>query len=249
MPKLNEYLGGLVSEIASARKMADLQTVQIAKEYAQDDLLKHFSIPRMKVSSVDLTVPFAQAGASAKMSFKEFMYDEIITVAKADYDPSDETNDKILKDYLYSLEPEYNKITASLKTGERNYPYAASAYGSDTRTQTLIVPDDHPLIKEGTFDHLTKQILSFCGNNFGWMKTTDESLFLKSIRNRMIIEYENQIKEPTTQNSEIIVEASQLMKIDPKYLIYAKMTITESGMEWSKYENLNGDIVETLIPE
>ncbi len=89
MPKLNEYLGGLVSEIVSARKMADLQTVQTAKEYAQDDLLKHFSVPRMKVSSVDLTVPFAHAGASAKMSFKEFIYDEITSVAKTDYDSSD----------------------------------------------------------------------------------------------------------------------------------------------------------------
>jgi hypothetical protein len=39
------------------------------------------------------------------------------------------------------------------------------------------------------------------------------------------------------------------MKIDPKYLIYAKMNITESGMEWSRYEDINGKPVETLIPE
>lgn len=57
MPKLNEYLGGIVSEIANSRKMADLQTLQIAKEYAQDEMLKNFSIPRMKIGTVDLTIP------------------------------------------------------------------------------------------------------------------------------------------------------------------------------------------------
>ena len=248
MPKLNEYLGGLVSEIASARKMADLQTVQIAREYAKDDMLKHFSIPRMKVSSVDLTIPFAQAGASAKMSFKEFIYDEITSVAKADYDLSDDTNDKILKDYLYSLEPDYNKIVLSIQSDEKKYTDTTAVYRLDTQTQSSIVAEDHPLIKSGTFDAISKQILAFCGNNFMWMRTTDENLFFQSIRNRMIVEYENSIKN-TTSTSEVIVEASQLMKIDPKYLIYAKMTITESGMEWSKYENIDGDIVETLIPE
>jgi hypothetical protein len=39
------------------------------------------------------------------------------------------------------------------------------------------------------------------------------------------------------------------MSIDPKYLIYAKMSVSEAGMEWSRYEDINGNIIETLIPE
>ncbi|MFX6808023.1 hypothetical protein ABTH26_20155, partial [Acinetobacter baumannii] len=79
------------------RKMADIQTLEIAKEYAQDDLLKHFSVPRMKVGTVELTVPFAKAAASPVLSFAEFTYDEILKAAKTDYDASDVKNDKELK--------------------------------------------------------------------------------------------------------------------------------------------------------
>jgi hypothetical protein len=103
MPKLNEYLGGIVSEIISARRMADLQTLQIAKEYAQDDLLKHFSIPRMKIGTVDLTIPFATGGKSIK-NFNEFTYDEITKTAGTDYDASDTKNDQNLKSVLLNME-------------------------------------------------------------------------------------------------------------------------------------------------
>jgi len=239
MPKLNEYLGGLVSEITSARKIADLQTLQIAKEYAKDDLLKHFSIPRMKIGSIDLTVPFAHAGNSSKMSFKDFIYDEITTVAKKEYDFTDQQNDQLLKNTLADYEPDYNKIVLSIKR--------ESAISENPGLQTVI-PDDHPLVINRTFDDLSKRIISFC-RSFIWAQNTNLDLLLFSIRNRMISEYEKSSNENTLPNSDVIVETSQLVKIDPKYLIYAKMNVTESGMEWSRYEDINGNIIETLTPE
>lgn len=248
MPKLNEYLGGLVSEIVSARKMADLQTVQTAKEYAQDDLLKHFSVPRMKVSSVDLTVPFAHAGASAKMSFKEFIYDEITSVAKTDYDSSDTKSDQVLKDFLSDLEMDYHKTILRSKISAAENIEKAEELGV-RRLEAKAAAYDYP-IKKGIFDDFSKRITSFYESldNASWNQTDVELLYL-SLQNRMIKEYQNTIKEVATQTSEVVVEASHLMKIDPKYLIYAKVNITEAGMEWSRYEDINGKLVETLIPE
>jgi len=248
MPKLNEYLGGLVSEIASARKMADMQTVQIAQEYAQDDLLKHFSIPRMKVSSVDLTVPFAHAGLAPKMSFKEFVYDEIISVAKTDYDPSDKNSDQRLKDFLSDLEMDYNKTILRSKISVAENRERAE----ELRMRKLIeqaAAYDYP-IKKGIFDEFSQKIIAFYESldNANWDYTDSELLSL-SVYTRILKEYQNTITDVSTQTSEVVVEASQLMKIDPKYLIYAKMNITESGMEWSRYEDINGEPVETLIPE
>jgi len=248
MPKLNEYLGGLVSEIASARKMADMQTVQIAQEYAQDDLLKHFSIPRMKVSSVDLTVPFAHAGLAPKMSFKEFVYDEIISVAKTDYDPSDKNSDQRLKDFLSDLEMDYNKTILRSKISVAENIERAE----ELRMRKLIeqaAAYDYP-IKKGIFDEFSQKIIAFYESldNANWDYTVSELLSL-SVYTRILKEYQNTITDVSTQTSEVVVEASQLMKIDPKYLIYAKMNVTESGMEWSRYEDINGEPVETLIPE
>lgn len=227
MPKLNEYLGGIVSEIASARKMADLQTVQIAQEYAKDDLLKHFSIPRMKVGTVDLTIPFATAENSIPKIFRNFMYDEIIKVAKTDYNSTDTKNDQSLKDFLVDLEVYYKD--AIKKVQSENTP-------TITNKQLEY------------FEIIPTYTLEFCLTlpNFKW-KQTDKNLFLQSISNKMFSEARKVIER--TQDFEIIVEASQLMALDTKCLIYAKMSITEAGMEWSRYEDINGNIIETLIPE
>lgn len=245
MTKLNEYLGGLVSEIVSARKMADLQTVQTAKEYAEDDLLKHFSIPRMKISSIDLTVPFAHSGIAAKMSFKDFVYDEITSVAKTDYDSSDAISDQSLKEFLSDLEIEYNKTILKLKIAVAENQELESKLDA----KAMIKARDYSFRKE-SFDDLSRKIISFYESlgNVSWAKTDYDILSL-SLVNRMTGESQSNINGTTAQENEVIVEASQLMKIDPKYLIYAKMTITEAGMEWSNYENMNGDVVKTLIPE
>ncbi|AZB19153.1 hypothetical protein EG352_15910 [Chryseobacterium indologenes] len=227
MPKLREYLGGIVSEIAEARKMTDLQTVQIAKEYAQDDLLKHFSIPRMKVGSVDLTIPFATAGNSPKMIFRDFMYDEIIKVAKTDYDATDLKSDQSLKEFLIKQEPAYHDILTKIR---------------DENTPTLTIDQISYL------EPISKVTVEFCKSlsNFSW-KYVNPDTFYKSISNRLILETKRVIEK--IEDQEIIVEASKLMQLDVKCLIFAKMSVSEAGMEWSRYEDINGNIVETLIPE
>ncbi|MBK1894555.1 hypothetical protein [Chryseobacterium paridis] len=227
MPKLNEYLGGIVSEIATARKMADLQTVQIAKEYAQDDLLKHFSIPRMKVGTVDLTIPFATAGGSTPMVFRDFLYDEIIKVAKTDYDPSDTKNDQSLKAFIVDLEVYYNDALKKVR---------------DDNTTTITDSQIQ------YFEIIPKYTKEFCRSlpNFKWVQT-DPEFFQQSISNRVIREARKVIEK--TEDYDIIVEASKLMQLDVKCLIYAKMSVSEAGMEWSRYEDINGNVIETLIPE
>ena len=63
MPTLNEYLGGIFSSITDARVMADVQTVQVAEQYARHDLLKHFAVPRMRIGDIELTKPVARFDA------------------------------------------------------------------------------------------------------------------------------------------------------------------------------------------
>ena len=227
MPKLSEYLGGLVSEIASARQLADLQTVQIAKEYAKDDLLKHFSIPRMKIGTVDLTVPFAKAGNAFPKIFREFAYEEIISIAKTDYNAADAKNDQRLRTFLIETEVEYDDVLKRIQSEN-------TSKISDLQVQY--------------FEFLPKNILAFCERleNFNWTQT-DPKTFQKNMESRIISEARKVIEK--TEDTEIIVEASKLMQLNPNCLVFAKMSISEAGMEWSRYENINGEIVETLIPE
>lgn len=227
MPTLNEYLGGIVSEIASARKMADLQTIQIAREYAKDELLKNFSVPRMKIGTVDLTIPFAQAGSLPVLQLRNFAYDEITKVLKTNYDPSDRESDLHLRKALIELESEYNEIIDQLTSQEIKNVYPRY---------------------EKYFGNIVYRIAEICESlpNIYWKETSIETL-RESLLSRTIYEAKKVI-EKIPDNS-VIVEASKLMELDPKCLIYAKMSISETGMEWSRYEDIDGNIVETLIPE
>ncbi|MFP4065754.1 MAG: hypothetical protein ACLFS0_09675, partial [Bacteroidales bacterium] len=66
MVKLRDYIGSIVASIAEARVMSDVQTVEVAEQYARHELLKHFSVPRMRIEDVELTIPVALAAADPK---------------------------------------------------------------------------------------------------------------------------------------------------------------------------------------
>jgi|SRR5215212_1118466 len=59
---LSDYLAHVFSEIARARDMADRYTKEIAVVYAKDEVLRHFSVPRFKLSKMDLTMPVLVSG-------------------------------------------------------------------------------------------------------------------------------------------------------------------------------------------
>lgn len=60
---LADYTGYIFLEIIKAREMADRHSRQLAETYAQDPVLRHFSVPRFKVSKMDLTIPVLISGA------------------------------------------------------------------------------------------------------------------------------------------------------------------------------------------
>jgi hypothetical protein len=54
---LSDYLAFVFSEISRARDMADRYSKEIALLYAKDDVLRHFSVPRFKLSKLELNMP------------------------------------------------------------------------------------------------------------------------------------------------------------------------------------------------
>jgi|UPI000646D09F hypothetical protein len=57
MIKLSDYLNYLNNEIIQARKKADENAIEIAKEYAQHEYLKFFKVPRYSLPSVKMDIP------------------------------------------------------------------------------------------------------------------------------------------------------------------------------------------------
>lgn len=66
--RLGDYTGFLLQEMLRARELADAYSRSMAQKYAEDPVLRHFSVPRYLVPKLELTVPvlmsevtFAQA--------------------------------------------------------------------------------------------------------------------------------------------------------------------------------------------
>ena len=79
---LSDYVGFIFSEITRARVIADNASREIALKYAEDEVLKNFSVPRFKIPEMDLTIPVVIAGAKfsnavsftmAENDFKKFI--------------------------------------------------------------------------------------------------------------------------------------------------------------------------------
>ncbi len=69
---LADYAGYIFMELVKAREMADRHSRQLAEVYAQDPVLRHFSVPRFKIPKMELTIPVLISGArfNQVISFK-----------------------------------------------------------------------------------------------------------------------------------------------------------------------------------
>jgi hypothetical protein len=75
---LADYTGYIFVEIVKARQMADGYSRRMAELYAEDQVLRYFSVPRFKVPKMELTIPVLVSGARFKqlirfnMAFEDF---------------------------------------------------------------------------------------------------------------------------------------------------------------------------------
>lgn len=73
--KLSDYLDYLYNEVIQARKQADLASIKMAKEYANDAYLKFFKAPRFAFPSVKLEIPIKITDIDGKVKY-DFKMDE-----------------------------------------------------------------------------------------------------------------------------------------------------------------------------
>lgn len=63
MINLSDYIGQLLRELTIARVIADLEVARVAELYSQHELLKHFPIPKMRLSEFEVELRFLILGA------------------------------------------------------------------------------------------------------------------------------------------------------------------------------------------
>ncbi len=240
MADLSEFLGNIVSSVSNARVHADIETVRIAKEYAKNDLLQHFAVPRMRFNDVEIKIPIALESSKGKQPVE---YEPINpqTIASTTYT-------QLLKVL------EVDKLPAEISRSLR------SAIGTELQTLQLKLQEksiENPL--NFFVDNVVAKLivdLDVINKLLGRKPLVDKTLrlvFQNKILDNLIMALKNEVKQKQVLNHgkfvNVIVEADRLKEIKSENIFTITMKISEEGMEWHKIENNNGEMVNKLMPE
>lgn len=244
MATLKDYLGTIVADINHARSISDIESARMAKQYAADDVLQYYSIPRMKMQDVELTIP---VGIS-----------KTIEASPVDYQPID--NNKFyshtyqaLKDVykIKSLDSNHSKkvstiikreiqsLEEELKLSQNSNEYVKNYSAIITKNTKEIIINEINKNKNSAYKKLPVSIKelpeSRVVENFLYEKLYDKVTPLK--------------KQKSLEDTEVIVESDKLRDLNPNHIIQIKMKIIEQGMEWHKMEDKDGNTVSKLTVE
>lgn len=246
MAKLSDFLGGLASSICEARVNSDFQSLRIANEYAKDDLLKHFSVPRMRIDKVELNIPVAVD------NFNEQSQKTIQPINKSDF--LLKANQQIINclpvDRL-SIEV-FNNLKATI----------------DKNLKTVI-EDSINTLEAKLKGYLIDEALNDFSNSIALKAYDIVEIFYKENKIRIVTGELSRLKDKffndlqarfknevvwkqevkTLDSVDVIVESHKLRDINPLNIVMIKMTISEQGMEWVNMEDKDGNIINKLMPE
>lgn len=234
MINLNDYLGSIVASFTNAKILSDMQTVKVAEEYAKHDYLKHFSIPRMRIDDVEMTIPIALEDIENQTKPAIIHFDSV-AINKMVYALLLEKTrvTKITREPAKLIQVE---ITKNVSTLEKNIKLLSThePINSFAKEMTLFfvnIIEKYAVVNKDIFAQINQEVVA------------------KELTQALTQAIEIKKENLALSNLNIIVEASKLRELKPENLILIKLKISENGMEWSRSENSRGEVESKLLPE
>ncbi len=250
MISLENYLNGLVSSIAEGRASADALSARIAEAYKNDELLRNFSVPRMKIGNINMSVPVAFAGentgATTTLSLiKQLDFNAIVetltsTICECYFltqrmlsANNGNDNERLDRSLQYVLQIAVNQLYNELfQLGDPLDPTDA-----DTALQTKAEE-----ICNAFYDNLPSNEPVFAtaidlGNEAALyrVKYDLERLFiLQSVSNQGIM---------------LKATAQELSEVNSDAIFHIDIVMKEDGMQWAFSRDNEGNINANLVPE
>ena len=226
MAELSRFLGELVSSISNARVQSDIQSVKIAEEYAKNNLLQHFAVPRMRVDKVELNIPVA--------------IDKLIERKNPVYEPIDNIKFSSIA---------YHKILDILQVKELDILVSRPLRKAIAENMKLLEAKIRANKIDNALGDFSKNIASKAVNLTGRDDPTLLEDIIKGLNDSLKDEIKLKSDNPVLDSLHVVVEADKLREIKPENIIMIKMTVSEQGMEWVKMENINKEVITKLMPE
>jgi len=231
MIKLSDYLNYLNSEIVQARKKADEEAVKTAQEYAKDEYLKFFRVPRFSMPSVKLDVPvkISEINADTKYNFKMNQENFIADVNAKIREVNDAKGINISPISKGSLdEIEFAKVKNTLE--KRDYRFVKRV-------------DDS--INKVDFSKSIRKIL--VQNEFGTADSPNEKEELNLIFKDAI---RNQFTPVATKLNDIFIDPDTTKESDKdKILLNLHVVMEDEGIRIVKMRDKDGNELEEIIFE
>jgi len=251
--KLKDYLGSLVKDLNAARYTADLESARIAELYANDPILKNFSVPRMKILDTELTIPIAVDSLDESTDTEynpidnkkaySFIYSEIKNVIE-----TKSFRTAVSQNLRQSIYKKIDQLEQEVKGGEDTVKSITKFADDIAKTSLDQVKND---IKES--EKFNNRL-----NKIGKKNSTDTNdpreLELKNLLVANLKKYLVQVVKPPKkivkfENANIFAESEQLKNYSPQNIVYIKMKVTEESMEWQTMVDDDGNVVPKLMPE
>ena len=232
MTKLNEIIGSIVSSLADAKMMSDVQTAKIAQAYSEHHLLQHFSVPRMRIDDIELTIPIAVESGYEKVK---------ITYEELDI----EQFNSIVYKILTSLTLNSLKLSDTLSQRiQQEISHQTKILESDVKKALNLTP-----LESFSRNIVNYYIDAISGINLDSKERFDRSEISGSLEKQLTEQFKMVREEKTLETLDVIVEAHRLREFRSENIVHIKIKMSESGMEWNIFEDAEGNVKKKLLPE
>lgn len=265
---LNEYLSSLVASINYSRMNADLESLKIAKIYGEDEYMKNFSIPRMKIKDVTMDIPVAIKDFNITNNQKEnkkndvdnyavmsSIYNDMKNFYEVDHFP-EKLSYKIRKIIFEKISEAEDRILS----GEK-YEDFSEVFAKDlSKNISLSVNEDSDGVKieKNKIEklELRKSTTEKQENvNIKIKKTTNnknetpkiEDYLNDFLKNSLLQNFLLEKRDGKIGYISVLAQSHQIKELPIESLVKIKLTIEEESIEW----NIDGDDTtkKKLLPE
>lgn len=242
MISLEEYIGGLVRSMAEARASADAYSAELAMQYHDHDVLKHFAIPRMRIGNVEMEIPVALAeqGGSTITVKDTVDYADVTTQVIDSVCTSFNVSNEML-DYTHDNPDNPDMGSTTLRDA------------LNTNISTKVVDAHYALLNttdiDATLNENAETISLEAYNVFTQYNiqiTTSENAASNSVKQKL---KNTMTTSNVSSGLSVLATAQELSGVDSNAIFRIKLNIKEDGVQWAFSRNDQGGVDSTLTPE
>jgi len=211
MSNLGDYIGQILSEMATARVQADLQAVRLADIYATHPLLKAFPVPRFRLPTVTLDVPVAvsDVGSPAEPGTAK----SGINAARAQ------------KAFQAALESQLKRSDVKLTAGVKSKLSTALRERFRELGHTEFPSTSAVHVADSVTGVVEKYLASFK------LEPDARNAFISGLRDAARVALVKLL--PTPPRVRVLTNTAQLRELGPlEFLTRLQLNVTEQGVEW-----------------